>query len=167
MTIFNIFDTFDTFDTFVCFRGRMIPSELERLVKERLDMGHRPYFVNCTEGTTVVGAFDPIHPIADICDKYGLWLHIDVRTVLSIPLILSWELFFDTFATPLRALVILINCYHYNIITDRKMTPEQNFCSVELPEERGKFFPCSSLVSLVCHNHASLFQFSSIHEMWH
>ena len=56
----------------------MIPSELERLVKERFEMGHRPYFVNCTEGTTVVGAFDPIHPIADICDKYGLWLHIDV-----------------------------------------------------------------------------------------
>lgn len=58
----------------------MIPSELERLVKERFEMGHRPYFVNCTEGTTVVGAFDPIHPIADICDKYDLWLHIDVSS---------------------------------------------------------------------------------------
>jgi len=58
-------------------RGRMIPSELERLVKERIALGHRPYFVNCTEGTTVVGAFDPINPIADICEKYGLWLHID------------------------------------------------------------------------------------------
>lgn len=58
-------------------RGRMIPSELERLVIERLELGHRPYFVNCTEGTTVVGAFDPINPVADICEKYGLWLHID------------------------------------------------------------------------------------------
>lgn len=61
------------------FRGRMIPAELERLVKESFAKGHRPYFVNCTCGTTVLGAFDPINPIADICEKYNLWLHIDVR----------------------------------------------------------------------------------------
>lgn len=24
------------------------------------------------------GAFDPINEIADICEKYGCWLHIDV-----------------------------------------------------------------------------------------
>ena len=55
----------------------MIPSELERLVQERIALGQRPYFVNCTEGTTVVGAFDPINPIADICEKYGMWFHVD------------------------------------------------------------------------------------------
>jgi glutamate/tyrosine decarboxylase-like PLP-dependent enzyme len=60
-------------------RGRMIPSELERLVQERFAQGHKPYFVNCTCGTTVVGAFDQINPIADICEKYNLWLHIDVN----------------------------------------------------------------------------------------
>ena len=57
----------------------MIPNELERLVKEALAKGYKPYFVNCTCGTTVLGAFDPIHPIADICEKYNLWLHVDVR----------------------------------------------------------------------------------------
>lgn len=56
----------------------MIPSELEKLVKIQYEMGNRPYFVNCTCGTTVLGAFDPINPIADICDKYNLWLHVDV-----------------------------------------------------------------------------------------
>lgn len=56
----------------------MIPSELERLVRESIEKGNRPYFVNCTCGTTVLGAFDPINPIADICEKYNLWLHIDV-----------------------------------------------------------------------------------------
>ena len=55
----------------------MIPSELERLINERIQLGHRPFFVNCTEGTTVVGAFDPIQPIADICEKYDIWFHID------------------------------------------------------------------------------------------
>lgn len=58
-------------------RGRMNPEELERLVLERLEAGDRPFYVNCTCGTTVLGAFDPVNPIADICAKYDMWLHID------------------------------------------------------------------------------------------
>lgn len=60
----------------------MIPSELERLVRERKAKGHIPFFVNATAGTTVLGAFDPIPEIADICEKYGLWLHVDVSIAL-------------------------------------------------------------------------------------
>ena len=37
-----------------------------------------PFLVALTAGTTVLGAFDPIEPVADICKKYNLWLHIDV-----------------------------------------------------------------------------------------
>lgn len=37
-----------------------------------------PLFVNATAGSTVYGAFDPINEIADICEKYNLWLHVDV-----------------------------------------------------------------------------------------
>lgn len=58
--------------------GKLIPSELERLIIERKKQGYIPFFVNATAGTTVLGAFDPINDIADICKKYGLWLHIDV-----------------------------------------------------------------------------------------
>lgn len=58
-------------------RGRMIPAELEKLIIRHKQEGHLPFFVNCTTGTTVYGAFDPIEPIADICEKYGIWLHID------------------------------------------------------------------------------------------
>jgi glutamate decarboxylase len=60
----------------------MIPSELERLIVERKAKGHIPFFVNATAGTTVLGAFDPIEPIADICQKYKLWLHVDVSIQL-------------------------------------------------------------------------------------
>ncbi|XP_057328051.1 glutamate decarboxylase [Microplitis mediator] len=58
-------------------RGRIIPSKLEELILERKARGHIPFFVNATAGTTVIGAFDPISQIADICEKYKLWLHVD------------------------------------------------------------------------------------------
>ncbi|XP_074112564.1 glutamate decarboxylase isoform X1 [Cotesia typhae] len=58
-------------------RGRIIPSKLEELILERKARGHIPFFVNATAGTTVIGAFDPIAQIADICEKYKLWLHVD------------------------------------------------------------------------------------------
>ncbi|XP_055528972.1 glutamate decarboxylase [Wyeomyia smithii] len=57
--------------------GRMIPTELERLILERKSRGQIPFFVNATAGTTVIGAFDPINAIADISEKYNCWFHID------------------------------------------------------------------------------------------
>ena len=70
-------------------RGRMIPEELEKLIIRHKSEGHLPFFVNCTTGTTVYGAYDPIEPIADICEKYGIWLHIDVSKSHN------WVMFFS------------------------------------------------------------------------
>lgn len=64
--------------------GRMIPSELEKAIVERKGLGQIPFFVTATVGTTVLGAFDPIQEIADICEKHGLWLHIDVSVSLNL-----------------------------------------------------------------------------------
>ena len=58
--------------------GKMLPSELEKAVKESKAKGGVPFLVNCTTGTTVFGAFDPINDIADICKRHNLWLHLDV-----------------------------------------------------------------------------------------
>ncbi|CAG0903366.1 unnamed protein product [Darwinula stevensoni] len=58
-------------------RGRMLPEELEKAVLRARGEGKTPFFVNCTAGSTVAGAFDPILPVSDICRKYKLWLHVD------------------------------------------------------------------------------------------
>jgi sulfinoalanine decarboxylase/sulfinoalanine decarboxylase/aspartate 1-decarboxylase len=58
-------------------KGRMIPEKLEEQINEDLKNGGIPAYVNATAGTTVLGAFDPIDEIADITEKYNIWLHVD------------------------------------------------------------------------------------------
>ena len=57
--------------------GKLIPSKLEEQIQKDIKDGLVPTYVNATAGTTVLGAFDPIHEIADITEKYGIWLHVD------------------------------------------------------------------------------------------
>jgi sulfinoalanine decarboxylase len=58
-------------------KGKMIPEKLEEQIIEDLSNGFVPTYVNATAGTTVLGAFDPIAEIADITEKYKIWLHVD------------------------------------------------------------------------------------------
>ncbi|MBT3208460.1 MAG: glutamate decarboxylase [Bacteroidetes bacterium] len=57
--------------------GRLIPSELEREIKDSVNRGEKPFFAVATCATTLLGAYDPIDEMADICEKYGVWLHAD------------------------------------------------------------------------------------------
>ena len=57
--------------------GAMKPDLLAKAVEETLSSGGRPFFVGATAGTTVQGAFDPFDAIADVCQKFGLWMHVD------------------------------------------------------------------------------------------
>ena len=58
--------------------GRMIPEALELEIKKVKDEQGVPLLVCATAGTTVRGAFDPIDAIATICEKYNVFLHVDV-----------------------------------------------------------------------------------------
>uniref|UniRef100_A0A8C7D0Z5 Cysteine sulfinic acid decarboxylase n=1 Tax=Oncorhynchus kisutch TaxID=8019 RepID=A0A8C7D0Z5_ONCKI len=58
-------------------RGCMIPEDLGETIELAKSQGAVPFFVHATSGTTVQGAFDPLEPIADICDRQGLWMHVD------------------------------------------------------------------------------------------
>ncbi|XP_065666983.1 glutamate decarboxylase 1 isoform X5 [Hydra vulgaris] len=58
-------------------QGKLVVSDLEVEVQKTIKNGAEPFCVCATAGTTVVGAFDPFNEIADICEKYNLWMHID------------------------------------------------------------------------------------------
>ncbi len=57
--------------------GRLVPERLEKAIQDDIANGKQPFFIGLTAGTTVVGAFDPVKPCAEIARKYDLWLHID------------------------------------------------------------------------------------------
>ncbi len=56
---------------------RMDVGELERAIQEDLAAGWRPFAVVATVGTTSTTSIDPLPQIAEICERYGLWLHVD------------------------------------------------------------------------------------------
>ncbi|XP_027447486.1 cysteine sulfinic acid decarboxylase isoform X2 [Zalophus californianus] len=58
-------------------RGKMVPEDLERQISLAEAEGAVPFLVSATSGTTVLGAFDPLEAIADVCQRHGLWLHVD------------------------------------------------------------------------------------------
>lgn len=60
-----------------CKRGKMIVEHLESEVLRAKNEGATPFMVVATAGTTVLGAFDPIDEIANLCKKYHMWLHVD------------------------------------------------------------------------------------------
>lgn len=57
--------------------GRLIAAELEREISNSIDRGEKPFFVAATCATTLMGAYDPIEEMAEICKKYDVWLHAD------------------------------------------------------------------------------------------
>src|SRR2546425_1326816 len=56
---------------------RMNVAQLERAIEEDIAAGWRPFAVVATVGTTSTTSVDPVPQIADICERYGSWLHVD------------------------------------------------------------------------------------------
>lgn len=56
---------------------RMRPDALAEAVAADVAAGRTPVAVVATAGTTLTGAVDPIDAIADVCARFGVWLHID------------------------------------------------------------------------------------------
>ena len=56
---------------------RLPVADLERAIAEDRAAGKRPFCVAATAGTTNSGAIDPMHALADLCEREDLWLHVD------------------------------------------------------------------------------------------
>lgn len=66
----------------------MIPEELTKAIQHAFVEGKRPFMVNATCGSTVLGAFDNLEEISRICKRFDIWLHVDAclgGTVLFSP----------------------------------------------------------------------------------
>lgn len=57
--------------------GRMCVTALRQRVAAAKARGCTPLYVNATAGTTVLGVYDPIREIKEVCDEHGMWLHVD------------------------------------------------------------------------------------------
>ncbi|ESO96424.1 hypothetical protein LOTGIDRAFT_115956, partial [Lottia gigantea] len=58
-------------------RGKMMVKDLEEKIASSKRNGKLPILVNCMAGTTVLGVYDPLEEIADVCKRNSIWLHVD------------------------------------------------------------------------------------------
>ena len=56
---------------------RMRPDMLAKAIEQDIADGVRPVAVVATTGTTSTTSVDPVPAIASICEKHGVWLHVD------------------------------------------------------------------------------------------
>ncbi|HKL18323.1 MAG TPA: aminotransferase class I/II-fold pyridoxal phosphate-dependent enzyme [Halalkalibaculum sp.] len=66
----------------------MRPDRLEKAIRRDLEKGFKPACVIATIGTTGSTAIDPLREIADICNRYEVFLHVDAAfagTALLLP----------------------------------------------------------------------------------
>jgi len=58
-------------------RFEIIPEQLAEAINDDIENGLLPICVIPTIGTTSTSSVDPVEAIADICEKHGIWLHVD------------------------------------------------------------------------------------------
>ena len=58
-------------------KGCMKPDALDAAIEEAVKAGETPFYVNATAGTTVLGSYDPLEEISDVCKKHKVWMHVD------------------------------------------------------------------------------------------
>ena len=57
--------------------GTMNVNALMKAIEQDIQAGHKPFFINATSGTTVLGVYDDIEALSECAEKFGIWLHVD------------------------------------------------------------------------------------------
>lgn len=96
---------------------RMRPDALREAIEKDILAGLRPCCVSATVGTTSTTSVDPVAAIADICEQYRLWLHVDAAYAGSAALLPEFRWAFegceraDSFVTnPHKWLLTPVDC---------------------------------------------------------
>ncbi len=58
-------------------RLRLRADAFDAAVRADLAAGRRPFLLVSAVGTTNTGAVDPLAPLGDVCERHGLWHHVD------------------------------------------------------------------------------------------
>lgn len=58
-------------------RCRMSVAAFNAAIEQDLSNGVRPWLVVASAGTIDTGSIDPLQAIADVCQRHGVWLHVD------------------------------------------------------------------------------------------
>jgi len=56
---------------------KMNIDHLNKQIEVDIEAGLQPFLVIGSAGTTDTGAIDPLDQIADVCEQFGLWFHVD------------------------------------------------------------------------------------------
>ena len=70
---------------------RMDARALAALVEKDMKAGLRPFCVVATVGTTSTTSIDPVPQIADIAERYGMWLHVDCAYAGSAAIVPEYQ----------------------------------------------------------------------------
>ncbi len=85
---------------------RMRAPALQETIRADRRAGLRPLAVVATVGATSASSIDPIPEIADICEREGIWLHVDAAYAGPAAMIPEYEWIFDGVV---RADSVLVN----------------------------------------------------------
>lgn len=72
-------------------RFEMIAERLEETIIDDIAAGYKPICVIPTIGTTSTSSIDPVDAVADICEKYGIWLHVDTAYAGSTAIVPEFQ----------------------------------------------------------------------------
>lgn len=75
-------------------RFEMLAEDLVEAIEEDLEAGFLPICVIPTIGTTSTSSVDPVDSIADICEKHGIWLHVDTAFAGSAAIVPEMQHYF-------------------------------------------------------------------------
>jgi aromatic-L-amino-acid decarboxylase len=98
-------------------RFRMDPGALESEIAKDRALGRVPVAVVATAGTTTVTSVDPLPALADLCEREGIWLHVDAAYAGSAaalpemrPLFAGWERADSVLFNPHKWMLVPLEC---------------------------------------------------------